>query len=98
MGEKSPKIDHIPPQFSQPTLIHPHRFPARGHEPRKPRTKAIHADQKPLAHGQHGSFAAAKRDPSPKRHRKAELKPLRHNKRRAYHTGKHAVCLTMKEN
>ena len=35
---------------------------------------------------------------TPEHHREAELKPLRHHKRRAYHAGKHAVCLTMKEN
>ena len=30
MGKKSPKIDHIPPQFSQPVPISPRSFPIRG--------------------------------------------------------------------
>ncbi len=39
MGEKPSKIDHIPPQFSQPTPIYPRSFPARGHKPRTPGQK-----------------------------------------------------------
>ena len=46
MGEKSPRIDHIPPQFSQPTPIYPRSFPACGHEHRKARTQVTHEDQK----------------------------------------------------